>query len=42
MEDSAVVPGAGRLAVTTDSFVVEPAVFSRGRYWQTEYLRDRQ
>ena len=30
MEDSAVVEGAGRLAVTTDSFVVEPVFFRGG------------
>lgn len=30
MEDSAVVPGASRLAVTTDSFVVTPLVFAGG------------
>ena len=30
MEDSAVVPGAGRLAVTTDSFVVDPLFFPGG------------
>ncbi len=30
MEDSAVVEGAGRLAMTTDSFVVTPAVFPGG------------
>ncbi len=30
MEDSAVVPGSGRLAVTTDSFVVEPLFFPGG------------
>ncbi len=30
MEDSAVVPGAGRLAVTTDSFVVTPIIFPGG------------
>ena len=27
MEDSAVVPGAGEIAVTTDSFVVDPLFF---------------
>lgn len=30
MEDSAVVPGAGHLAVTTDSFVVDPLFFPGG------------
>lgn len=30
MEDSAVVEGAGRIAVTTDSFVVEPIFFRGG------------
>lgn len=30
MEDSAVVPGAGRLALTTDSFVVDPLFFPGG------------
>ena len=30
MEDSTVVPGSGRLAVTTDSFVVTPAVYPGG------------
>lgn len=30
MEDSAVVPGAGRIAVTTDSFVVTPLEFPGG------------
>ena len=30
LEDSAVVPGNGRLAVTTDSFVVTPIVFPGG------------
>lgn len=30
MEDSAVVPGSGRIAVTTDSFVVTPLVFRGG------------
>ena len=30
MEDSAVVPGSGRIAVTTDSFVVTPPVFRGG------------
>ena len=30
MEDSAVVTGAGRIAVTTDSFVVTPPVFKGG------------
>ncbi len=30
MEDSAVVPGASRLAMTTDSFVVTPLVFPGG------------
>ncbi len=30
LEDSAVVPGAGRLAVTTDSFVVTPIIFPGG------------
>ncbi len=30
MEDSAVVPGHSRLAVTTDSFVVDPLVFPGG------------
>jgi len=30
MEDSAVVPGAGRLAVTTDSFVVTPLEYPGG------------
>ncbi len=30
MEDSAVVPGAGSLAVTTDSFVVTPLLFAGG------------
>ena len=30
MEDSAVVPGSGRLAVTTDSFVVTPYFFPGG------------
>ncbi len=30
MEDSAVVPGAGRIAVTTDSFVVTPLLFAGG------------
>ncbi len=30
MEDAAVVPGAGRLAVTTDSFVVSPLLFPGG------------
>ena len=30
MEDSAVVPGYGRLAVTTDSFVVTPLIFPGG------------
>lgn len=27
MDDSAVVPGSGQLAVTTDSFVVQPLFF---------------
>lgn len=30
MEDSAVVPGSGRIAVTTDSFVVNPVFFPGG------------
>lgn len=30
MEDSAVVPGSGRIAMTTDSFVVTPAEFRGG------------
>lgn len=30
MEDAAVVPGSGRIAVTTDSFVVEPLEFPGG------------
>lgn len=30
MEDAAVVPGAGRIAITTDSFVVTPLVFPGG------------
>lgn len=30
MEDSAVVEGAGRIAITTDSFVVEPVFFKGG------------
>ena len=30
MEDSAVVPGSGRIAVTTDSFVVTPLVYRGG------------
>lgn len=30
MEDSAVLPGAGRIAVTTDSFVVTPLFFAGG------------
>ena len=30
MEDSAVVSGSGRIAVTTDSFVVTPLVFRGG------------
>ncbi len=30
LEDSAVVPGSGRLAVTTDSFVVTPIIFPGG------------
>lgn len=30
MEDSAVVPGAGEIAVTTDSFVVDPLFFNGG------------
>ena len=30
MEDSAVVPGNGRLAMTTDSFVVNPLFFPGG------------
>ena len=30
LEDSAVVPGAGRIAVTTDSFVVTPIIFPGG------------
>ena len=30
LSDSAVVPGAGRLAVTTDSFVVTPIIFPGG------------
>lgn len=30
MEDSAVVPGAGEMAVTTDSFVVDPLFFKGG------------
>ena len=30
MEDSAVVPGAGKLAITTDSFVVTPLFFNGG------------
>ena len=30
MEDSAVVPGSGRIAVTTDSFVVNPIFFPGG------------
>ena len=30
MEDSAVVPGSGQIAVTTDSFVVTPLVFRGG------------
>ena len=30
MEDSAVIPGAGRIAMTTDSFVVSPAFFPGG------------
>ncbi len=30
MEDSAVVSGAGRIAITTDSFVVEPLFFNGG------------
>ena len=30
LEDSAVVPGTGRIAVTTDSFVVTPIVFPGG------------
>ena len=30
MEDSAVVPGSGRIAVTTDSFVVTPLIFRGG------------
>ena len=30
MEDSAVVPGSGRIAVTTDSFVVTPLIYRGG------------
>lgn len=30
MEDSAVVPGAGKIAMTTDSFVVTPVIFRGG------------
>ena len=30
MDDSAVVPGSGQLAVTTDSFVVQPLFFPGG------------
>lgn len=30
MEDSAVIPGAGTIAMTTDSFVVDPVVFPGG------------
>ncbi len=30
LEDSAVVPGSGRIAVTTDSFVVTPIIFPGG------------
>ncbi len=30
MEDSAVIPGAGRIALTTDSFVVTPLFFPGG------------
>lgn len=30
MEDAAVVPGSGKIAVTTDSFVVDPIVFPGG------------
>ncbi len=30
MEDSAVIPGASRIAMTTDSFVVTPIIFSGG------------
>ena len=30
MEDSAVVPGADEIAVTTDSFVVDPLFFKGG------------
>ena len=30
LEDSAVVPGNGRIAVTTDSFVVTPVIFPGG------------
>ena len=30
LSDSAVVPGAGRLAITTDSFVVTPVIFPGG------------
>ena len=30
MEDSAVLPGYGRIAMTTDSFVVDPVFFPGG------------
>ena len=30
LEDSAVLPGAGRIAFTTDSFVVTPVLFPGG------------
>ena len=34
LEDSAVVPGAGKLAVTTDSFVVTPIEKGKGTVMQ--------
>ena len=39
MEDSAVVPGSGRIAVTTDSFVVNPIFFREG-YRQAFRMRN--
>lgn len=39
-DDAAVlVPPAGRMAVSTDGFIVSPAFF-RGEYRQTVYLRN--
>ncbi len=40
-DDAAVlVPPAGRMAVSTDGFIVSPAFFSGGKYRQTVYLRN--